>query len=306
MLDTSSFLPGIGCLQFGMTTFTKKLTLMNRLLALMNCGILLIVLSCGGPQTSQSEQSSSEVAEEVVEIPSGVFPYSADTVDMQGYFATKVQGDQKVPGVLVIHEWWGHNAYARERADKLADIGYVAFALDMYGDGTVADHPEDAGKFAGMVLQNLDLSRKKFEAALEALKSHPQVDPSKIAAIGYCFGGTVALNMANAGYELDAVAAFHSGLNFPIQPASAPGAKILVCNGADDPFIPAESIDGFKALMDGVGADYEYVAYEGVVHSFTSKEADANGEKFGLPLKYDAAADEDSWNKMQELFASVF
>ncbi|MEM9325083.1 MAG: dienelactone hydrolase family protein [Bacteroidota bacterium] len=280
---------------------------MNRLYTLFQALALVAASSCGGPQSTQSEESADEATEEpATAVPNGVFTYTADTINMQGYFATKVEGDQKVPGVLVIHEWWGHNDYARQRADMLADLGYVAFALDMYGDGQVADHPEDAGKFAGMVMSNIDVAKQKFEAALEALKNHPQVDASKIAAIGYCFGGTVAMNMANAGYDLDAVAAFHSGLNFPIKAETAPGAKILVCNGADDPFIPAESIDAFKTTMDAVGADYEYVAYEGAVHSFTSKEADANGEKFGLPLAYNAEADAASWQKMQELFASVF
>ncbi len=280
---------------------------MNRQFTLFNLVIILLIWSCGAPQSGQGEQSTPASEDGSVAIPQGDFTYSVDTVEMRGYFATQQEGTtDKVPGVLVIHEWWGHNSYARERADKLAELGYVAFALDMYGDGKVAEHPDDAGKFAGMVFQNIDLAKKKFEAALEALKSHPQVDGSKIAAIGYCFGGTVALNMANAGYDLRAVAAFHSGLNFPIPAESAPGAKILVCNGADDPFVSAESIGAFKTMMDGVGADYEYVAYEGAVHSFTSKEADANGEKFGLPLAYNAEADAASWSKMQELFEAAF
>lgn len=263
---------------------------------------LCLIYSCSAPKTAKKEV----VTEKKMEVPNGEFEYSTDSVNMKGYFATKVKEGNKVPGVLVIHEWWGHNSYARKRADMIADLGYVALAIDMYGEGKTADHPDDAGKFAGMVFQNIDLSKAKFEAALEALKNHPNVDPEKIGAIGYCFGGTVALNMANAGYELDAVAAFHSGLNFPIQPGATLNTKVLVCNGADDPFVAPESIDAFKSMMDNAQADYEYVAYPGAVHSFTSQEANANGEKFNLPLAYNEAADKDSWNKMKALFESVF
>lgn len=266
---------------------------------------IMFLYACSVPKTEEKQKSTSSARTQ--EIPKGEVTYSADTIDMKGYFATNAASGTKVPGILVIHEWWGHNDYARQRADKLADLGYVALAIDMYGDGKTADHPDDAGKFAGMVFQNLDQSQAKFEAALQALKDHPNVDPEKIAAIGYCFGGTVAINMANAGYDLDAVAAFHSGLALPIAPNSETlKAKILVCNGADDGFIQPESIDAFKEVYAGIGADLEYISYPGAVHSFTSKEADANGEKFGLPLAYNAAADSASWEEMNELFASVF
>ena len=265
--------------------------------------LLLISIACSAPKSD--EKADTEV--EKTETPIGEITYSAGEVNMKGYFASKAEANAKVPGILVIHEWWGHNSYARKRADMLADLGYVAMAVDMYGDGKVADHPDDAGKFAGMVFQNLDESRAKFEAALKTLKEHPNVDPERIAAIGYCFGGTVAFNMANAGYDLDAVAAFHSGLSLPIAPsAETLKARILVCNGADDGFVQPESIDAFKDAYASIGAELEYISYSGAVHSFTSKEADAHGEKFGLPLAYNAAADSASWEEMKELFASVF
>ncbi|MEL7005748.1 MAG: dienelactone hydrolase family protein, partial [Bacteroidota bacterium] len=147
----------------------------------------------------------------------------------------------------------------------------------------------------------------RFKAALELLKSNPNVDTSKIGAIGYCFGGSVALSMANLGLDLDAVAAFHSGVQLPAQPQEGGvKAKILVCNGADDGFIPAETVDAYKAAMDAAGADYEYISYEGAVHSFTNPGANALGEKFNLPLAYNEAADNDSWQKMQDLFNEAF
>lgn len=269
--------------------------------------ILAILVSACSASKPQDKAKASVGQQPAVSVPQGEVTYSSGPINMKGYFATQAKADEKVPGVLVIHEWWGHNAYARERADMLADLGYVALAIDMYGDGKTADHPEDAGKFSSMVFQNLDQSRKKFEAALKTLQEHPNVDPERIAAIGYCFGGTVAFNMANAGYDLDAVVGFHSGLGLAIAPdANTLKAKILVCNGADDGFISPASIDAFKASYEAIDADLKYVSYPGAVHSFTSKEADANGEKFDLPLAYNADADAASWEEMKALFASVF
>lgn len=232
--------------------------------------------------------------------------YATDSTTLKGYIAYDENANDKRPGILIVHEWWGHNTYVRQRADMLAELGYTAIAVDMYGDGKLADHPDDAGKFAGSVMSNLPEATARFNAALKILKSHPSVDSEKIGAIGYCFGGSVALTMANSGVDLDAVAAFHSGVQLPIMPNDKLKAKVLVCNGADDPFISPESITAFKSAMDSIGASYDYIAYPGVKHSFTSKEADANGEKFGLPLAYDADADAKSWASLQELFAEAF
>lgn len=266
----------------------------------------MLLWACSAPQ-KEDKQAETTTAQAKPEVPKGEITYSADSINMKGYFATNAAADTKAPGILVIHEWWGHNDYARRRADMLAELGYVALAIDMYGDGTVAEHPEDAAKFSGMVFQNMDQSKAKFEAALKTLQNHPNVDPNKIAAIGYCFGGAVAINMANAGYELDAVAAFHSSLGLAIPPNNETlKAKILVCNGADDGFIQPETIVAFKEAYENIGADMNYISYPGAVHSFTSEEADENGKKFNLPLAYNAEADAASWEEMQKLFASVF
>jgi len=169
-----------------------------------------------------------------------------------------------------------------------------------------ASHPDDAGKFAMSVMGNIDSATKRFNAALAMLKAHPSVDPDKIAAIGYCFGGSVALTMANAGLDLDAVAAFHSGVQLPVMPNDKLKAKVLVCNGADDPFVSAESVDMFKKSLDSLKADYKYIAYENTTHSFTSKAADSLGKKFNLPLAYNKEADEKSWAALQELLKGAF
>lgn len=266
--------------------------------------VLISTFSC----KDESKKSTSEDIIEVVEvnIKGETVTYATDSTTMKGYIAFDENNTDKRPGILVIHEWWGHNDYVRERADMLAELGYVALAVDMYGDGKQADHPDDAGKFAGMVMQNMEEATARFNAALELLKSNPNVDAESIAAIGYCFGGSVALSMANAGSDLDAVAAFHSGVALPVMPSDKLKARVLVCNGADDPFASSESIETFKKQMDSINADYKYVAYPGAVHAFTSKEADALGEKFDLPLAYNKEADEKSWQELQTLLTETF
>ena len=266
---------------------------------------LVFAASC--KQKAESANTAEEVAEDLpVKVKGEEITYASDSTNLKGYIAFDENATEKRPGVLIIHEWWGHNNYVRERADMLAELGYTAIAVDMYGDGKLAEHPDDAGKFAMSVMTNLPEAKARFNAALDVLKAHESVDGDKIAAIGYCFGGSVALTMANSGADLDAVAAFHSGVQLPIMPNADLKANVRVFNGADDPFISPESIEAFKSAMDSVGANYQYIAYPGVKHSFTSKEADANGEKFGLPLAYDADADAKSWAGLQELFAESF
>ncbi|GJM30047.1 MAG: dienelactone hydrolase [Cyclobacteriaceae bacterium] len=267
--------------------------------------LFLLTAACKEKQQNTEEVPNENVVEEI-SLRGEVVNYSVDTTELTGYIVYENSHEKKRPGVIVIHEWWGHNDYVRERADMLAEAGYTALALDMYGDGKLAEHPDDAGKFAGMVMSNMDLAQTRFDAAMELLKSHPTVDNEQIAAIGYCFGGSVALTMANAGKDLDAVAAFHSGVELPIMPGADLKAAVLVCNGAEDPFISEESVTAFKEAMDAAGADYKYISYPGAVHSFTSKRADAIGEKFDMPLKYQKQADEASWQELQQLLNRVF
>lgn len=231
---------------------------------------------------------------------------AADTV-LKGYLAYDDGQQGKRPGVLVVHEWWGHNDYARQRARQLARLGYTALAVDMYGDGKQAAHPEDAGKFSGAIKKNMPLAESRFRAALELLQKEATVDGEKIAAIGYCFGGAIVLEMARRGLELDAVASFHGslGTSAPAQQGKVK-AKVLVANGADDPFVKAEQISAFKAEMDAAGVDYQFVNYPGAKHSFTNPEADSYGQKFGLPLAYSAEADSASWQALQDLLNKAF
>jgi len=280
---------------------------MKRLHTLLVIAFLLFV-SCSQKQSDKAEVVDEEPTEmKTPEIVGEEIKYSNGTIEMIGYLAYDKNADEKRPGVLVVHEWWGHNEYTRERARQLAELGYVALAVDMYGDGKTAGHPEDAGKFVEEVISNMDEAVSRFEEALKTLNAHPGVDIEKTAAIGYCFGGSVVLSMANAGIDLDAVAAFHAGLQLPVQPEKGKvTAKVLVCNGADDPFIPQEHTDAWIASMDAAEVDYKYVSYPGVVHGFTSKYADELGKEFELPLAYNEEADLESWEELKALLNSVF
>ncbi len=275
-----------------------------KLWMILSLGACLAVSCTSNKETQTEEKETAKV--QGPQVNGEEVTYSTSSTEMKGYLATDANKKGKRPGVLVVHEWWGHNDYVRKRADMLAEMGYVAIAVDMYGDGKQAEHPEDAGKFSGQVFKNIDEAKARFKAAMAILNAHPDVDSEQIAAIGYCFGGSVVLSMANAGYDLDAVVAFHAGVALPIPPSDNIQAKILVANGADDPFVPEDQVHAYKEAMDAAGADYQYIAYPGALHAFTSLDATAMGEKFDLPLAYHKEADEQSWKEMQKLFDSVF
>ena len=266
---------------------------------------LAFVFSCKTEKASKTEEKP--VVEDLpVKVKGEEVTYATDSTKMKGYIAFDENNKGKRPGIIIVHEWWGHNDYVRKRADMLAELGYTAIAIDMYGDGKQAGHPDDAGKFAKNVMSNLPVAKARFNAAVDLLKKHESVDAEKIAAIGYCFGGSVALTMANSGQDLAAVAAFHSGVQLPVMPNEDLKARVLVCNGAEDPFVSPESVKAFTSALDSLGKKYEYIAYPGATHSFTSKEADENGKKFNLPLAYNAEADQKSWESLQQLLNDVF
>ena len=233
--------------------------------------------------------------------------YSADGVTLKGYLAYDDAVEGKRPGVLVVHEWWGHNDYARKRARMLAELGYTALAVDMYGDGKQADHPDDAGKFAGEVSASMPVAKARFLAALDLLKNDLTVDAQRIAAIGYCFGGGIVLNMARMGVDLKGVVSYHGSLGTenPAQPGTVK-ARVLVCHGAADSFVTAEQIADFKKEMEAAGVDYQFIAYKDAVHSFTNPDADRFAREFGLGVGYNAAADQRSWADMREFFKKIF
>jgi len=232
--------------------------------------------------------------------------YSDGETTMKGYitYDDSIKGER--PGVIVVHEWWGHNDYAKKRARMLAELGYSAIALDMYGNGKTASHPKDAGMFAGEVKKNMAVAEKRFMAAYELLQKQDNVKKDKIAAIGYCFGGGIVLEMARRGVDLDGVVSFHGSLG--TKDAAEKGkvkAKVLVLNGEADPFVKAETISSFKSEMSAAKVDYTFINYPDAVHAFTNPDADKFGAKFKIPLAYNADADKNSWNEMKGFLQKV-
>ncbi len=232
--------------------------------------------------------------------------YTAGATTLRGFLAKPASAGEKHAGVLIVHEWWGLNDYMRERAHMLADLGYTALAIDMYGDGQVATDPASAGALMNKALADRAGLEAKFQAGLACLKSQPGVEPQRLAAIGYCFGGAVVLHAARIGLPLAAVVSFHGALGSFHTPApgSVP-AKILVCHGDADSLVPEADVDAFEHEMEQAKADYRVARYPHALHGFTNREADENGKKYGIPLAYDPDADRHSWDDMRKLFADT-
>ena len=234
--------------------------------------------------------------------------YSSGGAKLKGYLAYDDSVKGKRPGVLVVHEWWGHNEHARDRARMLAKLGYTALAVDMYGDGKFAEHPEKAGEFMNAAFKDWKGSKAKFNAAKKLLQKHSTVDRKRIASIGFCFGGAVSLRMAREGADLAAVVAFHSAL--PTEPPVSPGkvkAAVLVLNGSEDAWLDPKAVAAFKQEMSGAAKDFQYLTLAGAKHSFTNKMADEFSKKFKIDnLQYNKQADKRSWSAMQNLFKRVF
>ncbi len=244
--------------------------------------------------------ANPKIQEKVVE-------YSAPGIVMKGYLAYDENIKGKRPGVMVVHEWWGLNDYTRKRARMLAELGYTALAVDMYGEGKEALNPEEATKLSSGVMKNFDDAVARFTAALDYLKQQPTVDPYNIAAIGYCFGGGIVLNMARQGIDLKGAASFHGSLT-PVKPAK-PGtvkAKILILNGGADKFITPEQIEAFKQEMKAADVGYQFISYPGALHAFTNPDADMYAKKFNLPIGYNADADRKSWEELKQFLHDIF
>lgn len=224
-----------------------------------------------------------------------------------GYMAwdDAVRGER--PGVLVVHEWWGHDAFAREQAEKLAAAGYTAFALDMYGDGRVADHPEQAGEFAAQATRRFEQVVDRFAAARRILADHDTVDAERIAAQGYCFGGSVVLNMARSGADLAGVVSYHGSLGDLVEPeAGAIEARVQVYTGGADAMVPPEQVAAFVEDMQTAEADLTLVSFPDAMHSFMNPGADANAEAFDLPIAYDEEAAVRAWQGTLRFYDEIF
>lgn len=254
--------------------------------------LLAAVLCVANVPAAQAEVKTKAVA------------YMYDGVKLKGYLAWDDAIKGKRPGVLVVHEWWGLNDYARKRAEQLAGLGYVAFCPDMYGEGKTTEHPKEAGEMAGEVRKNIKTWQGRALAGLKILQDNELVDTKRIAAIGYCFGGSTALQLAYSGADLVAVVTFHAALPVPEpEQAKAIKGKVMICHGAADSFIPEATIQKVRSALEDAKVDYQMIYYGGAQHSFTVAGVDKVGVK---GLSYNAHADKRSWQDMQQMFDEVF
>ena len=264
--------------------------------------ILLLVFSACNDEANKSGDKNNNT----MIIHSEPVSYKIDSVQMQGYLAYDSSITGKRPAILVVPEWWGLNEYAKRRARELAELGYIAMAVDMYGAGKTADNPTLAQEYATPFYKNAEMAKSRMMAAMEVLAKNPLADTSQMGAIGYCFGGSMVLNLAKMGADLRGVVSFHGDLNGVPANKELLKSKILVLHGADDKFVPEATVASFKKQMDSIKADYRFVAYEGATHAFTNPDATAMGKKFSIPVAYNAAADTASWKEMKVFFTSIF
>ena len=254
--------------------------------------ITLFAVICMTPWLTVGAQKKSTVMEKEIS-------YSVDGVNYKSMIAYDASKKEKLPAILVIPEWWGNNEYSRSRAKQLAELGYFAMAVDMYGEGKLGENPKEAQDLATPFYKDPQLGKNRILAAIKNLNEYPQADVKRIAAIGYCFGGSMVLNAAKLGVDFKAVVSFHGGLAGVQATPGTTKAKILVCHGGADKFISEEDLKNFKSNLDNTKTSYEFIVYEGATHAFTNPAATANGKKFSMPIEYNAAADKKSWDDMK-------
>jgi len=265
------------------------------------------IVSCNDNSSKPAnEQPAAETSTKQPGLKELDLDYAGDNIAMKGYVAYDTSLDTKRPAILIIPEWWGLNDYVKMRARELAKLGYIAMAMDMYGNGMNTDSPSVAGKWAGQFYTKPLSAKARIDAALVALKSFQQADTGKVAAIGYCFGGAMVLNAARLGEPIKGVVSFHGNLAGVPANKDLLKAKILVCHGEADPFVKKEEVAAFKKQMDSIKADYTFKSYPNALHAFTNPKATELGKKWNLPIGYNGAADTASWNDMKAFFDTIF
>jgi dienelactone hydrolase len=264
---------------------------------------MVVMAACSRKPNTEETATQPEPAATPIYVREHV-AYNQDTVNLNGYVAYNQSDSSKRPGIVVVPEWWGVNDYTRMRADELAKLGYIAIVADIYGHGKTADNPADAGALATPFYKDPSLAKARVDAAIAKLKTFSQVDPNKIGAIGYCFGGGILLNSARLGdADIKALVSFHGSLQGTPLKKELLTAKILVCHGNADPMVPAKEVEAFKKEMDAAGASYVFRGYDSAMHAFTNPAATEIGKKFNIGIAYNAKADTASWNEMKTFFA---
>lgn len=268
----------------------------------------VVLSSCNETENKQDKKSETnkENVMKIYALKTESVDYNGDGVTMKGFVAYNEDTSVGKPVVLILPEWWGISDYTRGRAKQLAELGYLAFAVDMYGEGKTADTPDDAGKLATPFYTSATLGKSRFDAAMAKIKTYKFADANRVAAIGYCFGGAMVLNMARAGEPLKGVVSFHGNLVGNKLDKNLLKADVLVCHGDDDKFVLPAEVATFKKQMDSVGANYTFKSYAGATHAFTNPGATEKGKKFNLPIAYNAAADTASFNEMKVFLEKIF
>lgn len=271
------------------------------LMAIASAAIFMTACNNGASTKTVTDSTEHKVTirEESVSI-------AADSVTLNSLVAYPDDTTTKHPIVLIVPEWWGLDTYVIHRAKQLADLGYFAVGVDMYGNGKVAANPDEAKALAMPFYMNPLLAKSRLEAALAKAKTYPQADTTRTAAIGYCFGGAMVLNSAKLGLPVSGVVSFHGNLAGVPPVKEKIKAQVLVCHGAIDQFVSAQEVATFKKQMDSVGIPYTFKEYANATHAFTNPEATEKGKKFNLPIAYNAAADTASWNDMKTFFDVIF
>ncbi len=232
--------------------------------------------------------------------------YNAGGVMLHGYVAYNAAQKGKRPAVLVVHEWWGLTDYPKMRARMLAESGYIAMAVDMFGMGKTAANPKEAQELTTPFYKDPQLAKSRLDAAIEKIKEFPETDPNNIAAIGYCFGGYIVLNAAKLGADLKGVASFHGGMGGAPVVKNLLKAKVLVCYGGEDKFVSVSDVDKFKRQLDSISVNNTFKFYPKATHAFTNPDATKLGKEFNMPIEYNPAADKDSWNELIVFLKSIF
>lgn len=284
------------------SSIKKAKNMRKSIISIISSALLLgVAVSC----TPKEQKTTTTEVHQNKTLTEKTLNYDLDGKSYASFVAFQGDETQKRPVVFVIPEWWGLNAYAKNRAKQLAELGYLAVAVDYYGNGLVVDHPEQADKNAGAFYKDAPLAKRVFDAAKEKAAHLPNADTSKMAVLGYCFGGAMALNMARQEADLKGAISFHGNLMTGVKPTNS-NVKILVLNGAADSFVSPEEIAAFKKEMDSAKIGYAFENYPNAVHGFTNPDATELGKKFNLKIAYNKEADEKSWQKMKTFLQDIF
>ena len=269
------------------------------------CVVATLSMSCNNePKTDTPAAPGGDST--VIALKEETVTVNADSATMNNFVVYNDSAKGKHPAVLVLPEWWGLNDYPKERARKLAALGYVAMAVDIYGDSKVATTPDSAKAFAGPFYMHPEKAKARIDAAIAKLRSMANVDSANIGAIGYCFGGGILLNTARLGDDLKGVVSFHGSLLGTPAKKELLHTKLLVCHGNADKFVSAQDVATFKKQMDSIGASYTFIGYDSATHAFTNPASTETGKKFNMPIAYNAKADSASWSDMKNFFTKLF